>query len=134
MFTVAQCLSYRVLQEVSRNQHSSESIYYCDDEDHDGDWRGPGWYRMMSPAGTQIPEYPPSSSHCGTHATGWLNGTHPSIPFQSVSREICFNWNDDMCNWKTNITITNCQDYFVYDLKNTPGCTLRYCAEFSGRF
>ena len=33
----------------------------------------------MGPAGTQLSEGIVDTYHCGTSATGWLNGTHPTI-------------------------------------------------------
>ena len=92
------------------------------------DFKGPGWYRMMEPAGTKMPEQPPPRYHCGTVATGWLNGSHPSQIGERVTREVCFNWNGNKCKWKTNITVIKCSGFFIYNLIRTPGCNLRYCA------
>ena len=126
-----QCKSYEILDEADRN-HKSGSGFHCDDdtsnEDH-GDFKGPGWYRMMTPAGTKIPEVAPPVLQCGTAATGWLNGAHPDGLGQTVSREVCFNWNGDKCFEKTTIKVTNCGGFYVYELPRTPLCTLRYCAE-----
>ena len=128
-----QCKSYKILDEADRNIKTElENGAYCDDDtrgyDH-GDFKGPGWYRMMTPAGTKIPEVAPPKWHCGTVATGWLNGAHPDGLGQTVSREVCFNWNGDKCNWKATIKVTNCGGFYVYELPRTPNCNLRYCAE-----
>ena len=105
--------------------------YACDEEGRNnfdlGDFKGPGWYRMMEPAGTKIPEQPPPKNHCGTVATGWLNGSHPSQIGEKVTREVCFNYGTK-CWRKTTITIINCSGFFIYNLPNTPTCELRYCA------
>ena len=106
----------------------------CDDEGKKdyyvlGDYKGPGWYRMMEPAGTMIPEEPPRENYCGTDATGWLNGSHPNQIGEKVVREVCFNWGDNNCWRKTNITIIKCSGLFIYNLPNTPTCSLRYCAK-----
>ena len=93
-----------------------------------GDFKGPGWYRMMQPAGTKIPEQPPKSEHCGTSAPGWLNGTHPDVTGKTVNGTVCFHWDKNECYEKTAITITNYGKFFVYKLSNTPGCANRYCA------
>ena len=42
-------------------------------------WKGEGFYRLVEPAGTQIPEYAPGRYHCGTISIGWLNVAHPII-------------------------------------------------------
>ena len=33
---------------------------------------------MKKPAGKVIPEKSAGFKHCGTGATGWINGTHPT--------------------------------------------------------
>ena len=103
---------------------------HCDEEGHDEDWKGPGWYRMMNPAGSKIPEKPPPVYHCGTAWPGWMNGVHPSQHGETQEREICFNFYFNTCHEKTTITVINCKDYFVYNLPKVPGCPMRYCAEY----
>ena len=94
------------------------------------DFKYPGWYRMVNPAGTKIPEVAPPLGQCGTNAPGWLNGAHPDGLGQTVSREVCFNSiSGDKCGLKTTIKVTNCGGFYVYELPRTPGCLLRYCAE-----
>ena len=80
------------------------------------------------PAGTRIPESSPGRYHCGTSATGWLSGTHPTSTAESVDVKFCFESNGDYCDYSTNGKITNCGGFFVYYLENTPDCPLRYCA------
>lgn len=36
-------------------------------------------YRFTGVAGWKMPESPPDPYMCGTIASGWLNGTHPSV-------------------------------------------------------
>ena len=85
-------------------------------------------YRIVPPAGTQLPENSIAKRHCGTHATGWLNGAHPTTIGESVSRRVCFYWSSDKCNWSTNIEIRHCGNFFLYRLEDVPTCQLRYCA------
>ena len=82
----------------------------------------------MEPAGRKIPEKPPSIYHCGTNAPGWLNGSHPETPGQTVSRTVCYVWGGVNCHGRKTISITNCGDYFVYLLSKFNIAT-RYCAE-----
>ena len=85
------------------------------------------WYRMMGRAGDQIPEKCVPMNHCGTRAPGWLNGKHPTVKDGVVTRQVCYNWNDNCCNWKNDIKIRNCGDFYVYQLPKPPSCSLRYC-------
>ena len=89
-------------------------------------WKGEGYYRLMEPAGIQLPEYAPGSGHCGTSLTGWLNGSHPERYGEEVERKVCVDGDRDNrldCNWNWNITITNCKGYYVYFLPEGG----RYC-------
>ena len=107
-----------------------------------GEWKGVGWYRLMEPAGTKIPEQPPPRWNCGTIAAGWLTGSHPTEVGESVERGVCFNnpsyglfghwtFGRHKCygSWpsKLTITVTYCSGYYVYDLPSV-GCDSRYCA------
>ena len=86
---------------------------------------------MMSPAGTKIPESSPSSNgnRCGTDASGWVKGSHPTQVGVEVTRKVCFAWDGNNCVDNTHISIMLCDGgYHVYKLANTPTCTLRYCA------
>lgn len=74
-----------------------------------------------------MPTSPVPKNHCGTHATGWLNGQHPSKDEGAVSRKVCFHWSSRICNWQVNVKVRNCGAYFVYYLPKTPGCWFRYC-------
>ena len=84
---------------------------------------------MIEPAGTQMPEYVVDPKHCGTHASGWLNGTHPTNIGVAVDSTVCFHWSSSPCYWSSDIQIMNCETYFLYYLPNTETCRLRYCAE-----
>ena len=76
-----------------------------------------------------LPEQPVENYHCGTTVTGWLNGLHPVAVGQTVDRIVCFNADMDECYLQTKIQVRNCGNYYLYNLKDTPGCYLRYCAE-----
>ena len=109
--------------------------------DHNGtssDWNGPGWYRVVGQAGTQLSEksydymtqkingigmYP-----CNTAGGGWLTGGHPSNLGDTVTRLACFNKNCSG-NRKTTIEVTKCNGYFVYNLKEVADCSRGYCTQ-----
>ena len=127
----AECLEYEILDDATRNFEYGDGIY-CDDSidsDTSPDWKGPGWYRMMSPAGTKMLEVTIPDYKCGTHATGWLNGTHPDLLGETVDRTVCFNWASNSCTWSSSVKVKNCGGYFLYYLPKAPNCQLRYCAE-----
>ena len=87
-----------------------------------------GWYRFTGSAGNKMPTSCVPSYKCGTHASGWLNGTNPTIQDGAVSRTVCFHWSNKCCLWNTVIQVRNCGAYFVYKLRKPPNCQLRYCA------
>ena len=68
---------------------------------------------------------------CGTDATGWLSGDHPTPGEGVVTRTVCFNpgGNDD-CYYEENVDILNCNNaYYVYYLVDAPVCYGGYCTE-----
>ena len=89
---------------------------------------GPGWFRFEGSAGIRMPTSCPPTNRCGTHAPGWMNGTHPTVADGQISRQVCFHWTrNGCCEWSTNIKVRNCGSYYVYYLNGTPNCSLRYC-------
>ena len=38
-----------------------------------------GWYRFVGAAGTKMPTTRVPAYRCGTHWSGWLNGSHPTV-------------------------------------------------------
>ncbi|KAK3751509.1 hypothetical protein QZH41_006832 [Actinostola sp. cb2023] len=85
------------------------------------------WYRFMGAAGSAMPTKCVAKNHCGTHAPGWLSGSHPTQAQGTVTRKVCFNWSNKCCNWNINIRVRNCGGFYVYELSKTPHCHLRYC-------
>ena len=67
-----------------------------------------------------------SSGRCGTSASGWMNGVHPTVAEGKVTRKVCYNY-DSCCQWSNNIDVVNCGLFYVYKLSRPPVCTLRYC-------
>jgi len=125
------CTGYKILDEKERNyQFQTSGSYRCDGSSNHHKWAGNNWYRFIEPAGTQLPESPVDSFHCGTHVAGWLQGSHPMTPGKTVDRKACFKFtSSNSCNWSVGIKIRHCGNYFLYHLKNTPTCNLGYCAK-----
>jgi hypothetical protein len=78
---------------------------------------------------------------CGTDATGWMNGAHPTVADGKVTRKVCYHWgscirmsSDNVCyHWQgdcykySNVEVVNCGQYYVYKLSPPPKCPYRYC-------
>ena len=87
-----------------------------------------GWYRFGGGAGIKMPTSCVPERRCGTHATGWMNGAHPTVADGMVTRKVCYHWYSNCCSWSNGIEVVNCGLYYVYKLSRPPwGCDLRYC-------
>ena len=93
-----------------------------------------GWYRFTGEAGELMANKCPAIHHCGTHAPGWMEGSHPTQAQGIVTRKVCYHWSGKCCNWSNNIRVRNCGAFYVYELDKTPVCHLRYCGAGKGRF
>ncbi|KAL9961956.1 hypothetical protein ACROYT_G031001 [Oculina patagonica] len=121
----AECSLYTVDVEADRSvsfPRGAGASYKCD-----RDTLTPGWYRFNGTAGSKMPTTCVPKSMCNTDASGWLNGAHPTLQDGVVSRNVCFNWNGNCCNWVVGIKVRNCGLFYVYELVKTPACHLRYC-------
>ncbi len=89
----------------------------------------PRWYRFGGDAGNQMLDYAPGDYSCGTHASGWVEG-HPFGIGVTDSFLVCYDWSGPSsdCTWSHDIDITDCGDFYVYNLIATPwGCSGVYC-------
>ena len=126
VFDPCQSANHKLLSSADRflgntNQHPVK----CDRNDVN-----PGWYRFTGGAGDRLPESCPVKRRCGTHAPGWLDGKHPTVVEGVVTRQVCYHWSSNCCNWKNNIKVKNCGAFYVYELQKPPVCSLRYCGEY----
>ncbi|XP_078383117.1 uncharacterized protein LOC144665700 [Oculina patagonica] len=124
----SECESYNILDQPDRSvSNTDKSNIRCDKKaPYDIKY---GWYRMVGKGGVEIPEKTPPTERCGTKATGWLNGKHPTVQEGIVTREVCYHWSSNNCKWKNNIRIRNCGGYYVYQLQKPQTCDLRYCTD-----
>ena len=93
------------------------------------------WYRFNGSAGDRMANRCVPYKHCGTEATGWLNGPHPSKKEGIVNRTVCFRSGYDCCFWSIQVKVQNCSGFYVYQLKrNVPGAyeNYRYCGNGKG--
>ena len=123
MFSLSECQNPASLTEANRKE-TFTGVGLCDNT------LGPNWFRFQGAAGNKMAATCVPTNRCGTHATGWLNGVHPTVSEGIVTRQVCFNWSGGCCVWSINIQVRNCNGYFVYYISGTPPvhpCHLRYC-------
>ncbi|CAF1327799.1 unnamed protein product [Didymodactylos carnosus] len=85
------------------------------------------YVHFIAPSGTQIPTSSPGPHYCGTDAPGWISTPYPTTVGQTVSATVCYDWNSNSCLWQNQITIINCDTYYVFGLILPVYCQLRYC-------
>ena len=112
--------------------NSNQSRVQCDGRAPDN-ILVPKWHRMTGDSGDQIPEKCVPMRRCGTNAPGWLNGKHPRLQEGVVARQVCYHWTGGCCQWKNSVKIRNCGDFYVYELRKPPACSLRYCGNKEGK-
>ncbi|XP_068705238.1 uromodulin-like isoform X1 [Montipora foliosa] len=120
-----ECKNYQVLGNADRNVTSDATPHSCDST------LGPAWFRFQGNAGTKMPNWCVPENRCGTTAPGWLNGTHPQAHEGNVTRQVCFTYGRNCCNWSANIQVQNCSGYYLYYIHGTSPdtpCNLRYCS------
>ncbi|XP_078061441.1 uncharacterized protein LOC144487239, partial [Mustelus asterias] len=121
------CVKHRVLNQPWRSTNCVGNL--CSDSVQCDQSLVLGWYRFKSPGSSTIPETVVPVRRCSTHATGWLKGSHPSLREGIVKRTVCFHWSGNTCRWHQEIKIKRCYNFFVYELKKSPACSLAYCTE-----
>ncbi|XP_032218989.1 uromodulin [Nematostella vectensis] len=119
----AECSSYIMMKDATRNINFKNSEEKCDSR------LRLNWYRFSGSMGTRMPNRCIAKNYCDTDAPGWLAGGHPTIQQGVVWRKVCFHWLNDCCLWSIYIRVRNCGPYFVYQLRPTSKCDLRYCTE-----
>ena len=118
---LSECRNYTILDNTDRKITYGRNPRKCDRG------IGPGWFRFEGLAGTRMPTSCTPVQRCSTDATGWLKGGHPTVADGQVSRWVCFHYGNACCHWKRDIFVRNCGSYYVYYLRGTPRCSLRYC-------
>ena len=122
-FVADPCYHYKNLVGARRKitYKTPEGTELCDS---DLPW---GWYRFVGAAGTKMPTTRVPAFRCGTNWPGWLDGAHPTVEDGEVQRTVCFSDRFTGCKSLAGISVKNCGSYFIYELKNSPRCNLRYC-------
>ena len=77
------------------------------------------WYRFGGQAGIKIATSCVGHGNCGTAASGWMLGSHPTFSEGKVNRTVCYrSWYNNCC-WQSNsIEVLNCGNYLSTSLAN----------------
>ncbi|EDO41045.1 predicted protein [Nematostella vectensis] len=119
-----ECRRYTVFNSFDRAMgNTAQNSIRCDQKDLPGNL----WYRFLGAAGNAMPTRCVPVKRCGTHAPGWMVGSHPSLRYSLVTRKVCYHWSGSCCRWSNYIKVRNCGGFYVYQLPKTPNCWLRYC-------
>ena len=124
-----ECKGYVVISDKTRSKDFAGGNLACDQRNLPTVGK---WHRFMGAAGTAMPTSCVPIHRCGTHAPGWLQGSHPTKEQGVVTRKVCFHWSGNCCKWSVNINVRDCGEFYVYKLPKSPVCSLRYCAEQKG--
>ena len=117
------CYNYQNLSDSTRNSDFTADfdVVLCDDQLPEG------WYRFVGAAGTKMPTARVPAFRCGTHWSGWLDGTQPTMEEGEVLRTVCFSDRSAGCKFSSKTSVKNCGSYFIYHLQHVTNCASRYC-------
>lgn len=87
-----------------------------------------GWYRFEGEAGTRMPTSCVKGQKCGATFPGWLKANHPTVAEGVINGKVCFQRHGN-CEYSCplEIKVKNCTFFYIYQLKPTVECNLRYC-------
>lgn len=120
---LSQCSNYMLITDETRRSTHAHYIG-CDNAIFKGE---PKWVRFSGAAGTRLAPGPMEPFHCGTQGTGWYKGTYPTVAGTTTTGTVCYSWPGNMCMWSNQVSITRCNDFYVFALRAPPACYLRYC-------
>jgi len=117
-----ECVHHIVIDDNSRRVGSTYTYLRCDIGLPES------WYRFIN--GYRLSDQCAKYKACNAAYPGWLVRGHPSVSAGRVTRQVCFGQklsSSCPCSYHTYITVRNCGSFYVYKLKPTPRCYLRYC-------
>ncbi|XP_052467543.1 uncharacterized protein LOC128025334 [Carassius gibelio] len=123
------CYHYTVLDQAWRASNYTSKYVTCDRRVQ---WKG--WYRLFYHGKPiQMPERCVMKEMCGTHAPLWLVGDHPRKRDGVVTRQVCGNWKNNCCLFKSPpIQVKACRgNYYVYKFVKPVACHMAYCADIN---
>jgi len=136
-------MNYLLLNDPTRNMNYAtpeeqiQSGAYCDKgadviesyNTKSPDWQGSSWYRFVEPAGIKMPTEVVDINHCGSRASGFLNGPYPTSVGETVTRQVCFHGPGfpSYCHFSKTVEVKNCGGFYLFYLENSSSCDYRYC-------
>ena len=119
-----ECFNHVVIDDDSRRVGSTFTNHRCDRD------LAEGWYRFIN--GNSMSTQCAKQHACNTDYPGWLVSGHPTSSLSRYTRKVCFGKKSSSssscpCKYYTYIMVRHCGSFFVYKLKPTPRCHLRYC-------
>ena len=126
------CFSYTTISDSWRKIGRRAREYHCDRENNI--FNGNNWVRFKEPAGVKLSNTDIGEIACGTHASGYMRGSDPTIVGQTLDRTACFSLNGNPCyGGSVNIKVSLCSDnneqFLIYQLGYPQYCDFAYCAE-----
>lgn len=122
-----ECLDYATLTSANRSSSYSlpaaGSSASCDRD------LTPQWYRFLPPAGDQMASSYVPPRKCATELSGWLASIQPNMTDGIVNGKVCFSFELEECAVSEKIQVRNCGRFYVYKLKPTKHCPLRFCGQ-----
>jgi len=77
-----------------------------------------GWYRFTKGEGI-MPRSPVLPGHSAATYAGWYDGEYPLETGDEKIGRACFVYNANMCYSERQVTVRNCNSFFVYHLQTT---------------
>jgi hypothetical protein len=120
----SQCFNYTSITDGTRNAASTASGG-CDNSTFPST---PIWIRFSGAAGTMLANCAIEPYHCGANSPGWYTGLYPTTAGYTTNGTVCYAWMDGAtCFYSNSVSITNCNNYYVFALVQPTTCSLRYC-------
>ena len=121
------CNNYKRLEEDKRSAGYSLNLNISEIAISD-DRLDPGWYRIISAGGTEMPTEAPGTFRCKTWYPIWLDGALPTELDQQVSQQACIQTFDSTCKRTWSIDIIRCTgNFLVYNLASSTLAKSAYC-------
>jgi hypothetical protein len=121
------CSTYTTIDDPTRNI-AQTGLLMCDDGPIFNTSSGGASIRFEGSGGTMIPTSSPGKNHCGSLATGWFNGTLPTLFGTMVNGSACFTADGFDCSLSHEISIVYYTGgFYVNFLPHVPLCSARYC-------
>ena len=104
-------------------------------DNNNSNFNGNNWFRFVEPAGVKLSNTAIGVRACGTYASGYMDGSDPTVVGQILDRTACFDIGGGACYYSANIKVSLCSDnnneqFLIYQLRKPPTTsTFAYCAK-----